>query len=65
MNAKTGQSKESIILWMVKESAMKNYETEIGIAKAFIGVIPIRNQAEKVQDGIPKYLISSKNWITF
>ena len=52
-------------LWMVKESAMKNYEREIGIAKAFIGVIPIRDQAEKVQDGIPKYLIRSKNWITF
>ena len=40
-------------LWMVKKSAMKNYEREIDIEKAFIGVSPIRNQAEKVQNGIP------------
>ena len=41
---------------MVKESEMKNKvelrkEREIDIAKAFIGVSPIRNQVEKVQDG--------------
>jgi hypothetical protein len=41
---------------MVKESAMKNKvelreEREVDIPKAFIGVSPIRNQAEKVQDG--------------
>ena len=65
MNAKTDHikrnsvgriSEESMTLWMVKESEMKNKvelrkEREIDIAKAFIGVSPIRNQVEKVQDG--------------
>jgi hypothetical protein len=38
---------------MVKESAMNNKveEREIDLALAFINVGPIRNQAEKMQDG--------------
>ena len=46
-------SKDCMALWMIKESAMKNYEREIDIEKAFIGVSPIKNRAEKVQNGIP------------
>jgi hypothetical protein len=38
---------------VVKESAMKNKveEIKIDITLAFINVSPIRNQAEKMQDG--------------